>query len=89
MVGFVVICWSLRWRLIGAICASLCIFSLLLEKGGLIVSLTATILVACMAEPEHRKRPLGVLGVTIFLLALCWWVFIKQLDIRVSVWPQF
>jgi hypothetical protein len=89
MVGFVVICWSLRWRLIGAICASLCIFSLLLEKGGLIVALTATILVACMAEPEHRKRPLGVLGVTIFLLALCWWVFIKQLDIRVSVWPQF
>jgi hypothetical protein len=27
--------------------------------------------------------------VTIFLLALCWWVFIYELDIRVSVWPQF
>lgn len=89
LVGFLVICWALRWRLIGFICAALCIFCLLLEKGGLILALTATILVACLAEPEHRKHPLGVLGVTIFLLALCWWVFIKQLDIRVSVWPQF
>lgn len=89
LVGFLVICWSLRWRLIGYICASLCIFSLLLEKGGLLLSLTATILIACLAEPEHRQRPLGVLGVTIFLLALCWWVFIQQLDIRVAVWPQF
>lgn len=89
LVGFLVICWSMRWRLIGYICAALCIFSLLLEKGGLLLSLTATILIAALAEPEHRQRPLGVLGILIFLLALCWWVFIKQLDIRVSVWPQF
>ena len=89
LVGFLVICWSLRWRLIGYICASLCIFCLLLEKGGLLLALLATIIIACLAEPEHRQRPLGVLGVTIFLLALCWWVFIKQLDIRVAVWPQF
>jgi hypothetical protein len=89
LVGFLVISWSLRWRLIGYICASLCIFCLLLEKGGLMLALTATIFIACLAEPEHRQRPLGVLGVTIFLLALCWWVFIKQLDIRVAVWPQF
>ena len=89
LVGFLVITWSLRWRLIGYICASLCIFSLLLERGGLLLSLTATIIVAALAEPEHRQRPMGVLGILIFLLALCWWVFIKQLDIRVSVWPQF
>jgi hypothetical protein len=89
LVGFLVICWSKRWRLMGYICAGLCVFSLLLEKGGLMLSLAATIGIACLAEPEHRQRPLGVLGVGIFLLALCWWVFIKQLDIRVSVWPQF
>jgi hypothetical protein len=34
-------------------------------------------------------RPVGVLASRVFLLALCWWVFIKQLDIRVNVWPQF
>jgi len=89
LVGFLVVCWSARWRLIGYICAGLCIFCLLLEKGGLLLALLATIIIACLAEPEHRQRPLGVLGVSIFLLALCWWVFIKQLDIRVAVWPQF
>jgi hypothetical protein len=89
LVGFLVVTWSTRWRLIGYICAALCIFCMLLERGGLLLSLTATIIVAALAEPEHRQRPLGVLGILIFLLALCWWVFIKQLDIRVSVWPQF
>ena len=54
----------------------------------LMVALVATIFIAAVAEPEHRRRPVGVLGLTIFLLALCWWVFIKQLDIRVAVWPQ-
>jgi hypothetical protein len=24
---------------------------------------------------------------TVFLLALCWWVFIYELDIRVNLWP--
>jgi hypothetical protein len=42
-----------------------------------------------MADPQHHKKPLGVAGMTIFLVALCWWIFIKQLDIRVAVWPQF
>lgn len=89
MVGFLVVCFSQGWRLLGFICAALCIFALLLEKGGLILALIGTIFIATMAEPEHRQRPLGVLGITIFLLALCWWVFIKELDIRVAVWPQF
>ncbi|MFC7541522.1 hypothetical protein ACFQU2_21545 [Siccirubricoccus deserti] len=89
LAGFLVLCWSLGWRLIGCICAAMCVFALLLEQGGLMLALIGTILVASLAEPEHRDRPLGVMGITIFLLALCWWVFIKQLDIRVSVWPQF
>lgn len=87
LAGFLVICYSQGWRLIGFICASMCIFGLLLEKGGLMLALAATIGISAMAEPEHRARPLGVVGLTIFLLALCWWIFIKQLDIRVAVWP--
>jgi hypothetical protein len=88
LVGFLVICYALGWRLLGFICAAMCIFALLLEKGGLMLALAATILISAMAEPEHRARPLGVLGLMIFLLALCWWIFIKQLDIRVAVWPM-
>jgi hypothetical protein len=88
LVGFLVLCWAAGWRLIGYINAAMCAFSLLLEKGGLMIALIATILICALAEPEHRQRPLGVLGITIFLLALCWWVFIKQLDIRVAVWPN-
>lgn len=85
--GFMVLCYAAGWRMLGFICAAMCIFSLLLEKGGLMLALAATIGVCALAEPEHRARPLGVLGLTIFLLALCWWIFIKQLDIRVAVWP--
>jgi hypothetical protein len=89
LVGFLVLCWAPGWRLIGYICAAMCVFSLLLEQAGLMLALIGTIGVSCLAEHEHRDRPLGVLGMSIFLLALCWWVFIKQLDIRVAVWPQF
>jgi len=89
LAGFLVVCFARGWALIGYICAAMCVFSLLLEKGGLMLALIGTIAVSCAAEPEHRDRPLGVIGMGIFLLALCWWVFIKQLDIRVAVWPQF
>ncbi|MEN0073046.1 MAG: hypothetical protein AAGC69_01600 [Paracraurococcus sp.] len=89
LVGFLVICIAKGWRLMGYICAAMCAFCLLLERGGLMLALIATIILSAMAEPEHRQRPLGVLGMAVFLLALCWWVFIKQLDIRVAVWPQF
>jgi hypothetical protein len=43
--------------------------------------------VAALADRTHR--PLGVLGLIIFLIALCWFVFIRELDIRVSIWPSF
>jgi hypothetical protein len=87
LAGFAVICWAKRWQMLGFICAAMCVFSLLLERGGLMLAIIGTIFVAGIAEPEHRAKPVGVLGITIFLLALCWWVFIKELDIRVPVWP--
>lgn len=89
LVGFLVICFAAGWRLLGFILAAMCLFALLLEKGGLMLAIVGTVVISALAEPEHRARPLGVLGVTVFLLALCWWIFISQLDIRVTVWPQF
>lgn len=89
LAGFAVLCISVGWVLMGTICAAMCAFCLLLDSGGLMLALVATIFIAALAEPEHRARPVGVLGLTIFLLALCWWVFIDRLDIRVNVWPQF
>jgi hypothetical protein len=89
MVGFFVMCWAQGWRLMGFVLASMCAFALLLEKGGLIAATIATVVISSLADVQHHRRPLGVLGMTIFLVALCWWIFIKQLDIRVAVWPQF
>ena len=88
LAGFAVLCVAVGWRLMGTICAAMAAFCLLLDRGGLMLALVATIFISAAAEPEHRARPVGVLGLTIFLLALCWWVFIDRLDIRVNVWPQ-
>ena len=89
LVGFLIMCWAQGWRLMGFVCASMCAFALLLEKGGLVAATVGTVVVAAAADTQHHRKPLGVLGMTIFLVALCWWIFIKQLDIRVAVWPQF
>ncbi len=74
------------WRELGVILASICVFGLLLERGGLMLSIAATVVVAAFADRDHR--PLGVLGTVAFLMVLCWWIFIRQLDIRVPLWPQ-
>lgn len=75
------------WRELLLVLAAMCVFGLLLEKGGLFLAITATVAVSALADKTHR--PLGVLGLVIFLLALCWFIFIRELDIRVNLWPQF
>lgn len=75
------------WRELALILLAMSVFGLLLERGGLFLTIAATIVVSAFAD--RSQRPLGVLGLTGFLMALCWWIFIKQLDIRVNIWPQF
>ncbi|HYZ61382.1 MAG TPA: hypothetical protein VE650_02930 [Acetobacteraceae bacterium] len=87
LAGFLVLAWAAGWRMIALVLAAMCVFALLLEKAGLMVAIVGTIALAALADPDHRARPLGVVGVTVFLLGLCWWVFIRELDIRVPVWP--
>lgn len=85
ILGFLVLAISPGWRLLGLICAAVCLFGITLERGGFFIALAATIIVSAGADRDHR--PLGVAAMTVFLLALCWWVFISQLDIRVNLWP--
>jgi hypothetical protein len=75
------------WRPIGLVHAGMAVFGLMLEQFGLMLSIAACTVVAALAEPLHRVK--GVIGMVIFLCVLCWWVFIRELDIRVSVWPVF
>jgi MFS family permease len=87
LVGCFVLSIAPGWRPLGLVHAGMACFGLMLEQFGLMASLAVCIVVASMADPDHR--PKGVIGMVIFLCALCWWVFIKELDIRVPVWPQF
>lgn len=75
------------WRPIGLVHAGMAVFGLMLENFGLMASIIATVAVASFAEPTHRVK--GVLGMILFLCVLCWWVFIRELDIRVPLWPVF
>ncbi|WP_237215430.1 hypothetical protein [Falsiroseomonas oryziterrae] len=75
------------WRPIGLVHAGMAMFGLMLEQFGLMASIVATVAVASLAEPTHRVK--GVVGMIIFLCVLCWWVFIRELDIRVPLWPVF
>ncbi|PHK96439.1 hypothetical protein CR162_03680 [Pseudoroseomonas rhizosphaerae] len=87
VIGLGVLAVSPGWRKLALILAGMTVFGILLDQGGLFLAIAAMVVVAALAEPEHR--PIGVLGTVIFLIVLCWWVFIHELDIRVSVWPNF
>lgn len=86
-IGAAIMAVSPGWRKMALILAAMTVFGVLLDQGGLFLAITAMVIVSALADPEHR--PLGVLGCVVFLLALCWWVFIYELDIRVNVWPTF
>lgn len=87
LAGFLALCVSNGWRLVGYVCAAVAAFGLLLDKGGFFVAVAAVVLISVLADRDHR--PLGVAGLLGFLLVLCYWVFIHELDIRVNLWPQF
>jgi hypothetical protein len=87
LAGTLALTVSPGWRPIGFVHAGMAIFALMLDQFGLMASLVATIAVASLADRDHR--PVGVIGMIIFLCLLCYWVFIWELDIRVPVWPVF
>jgi hypothetical protein len=88
LVGFLVLSIPPGWRFLGLICACMCVFGLALERLGFYLALVGTIFLASIADKDHIRKPLGLLGLTAFLLVLCWFVFIRELDIRVNLWPN-
>ena len=87
VLGFAVLAVSPGWRQLAFVLIGMTVFGLLLDRGGLFLAIAATVVASALADKDHR--PLGVLGLLIFLIVLCWWVFIYELDIRVNVWPTF
>ncbi len=87
LAGMLVISISPGWRLLGLINAAMAVFGLLLDQVGFFAALTGTIIVSAAAERTQTLK--GTAGLLVFLLVLCWWVFIYELDIRVNLWPQF
>ncbi|MBB5688776.1 tripartite tricarboxylate transporter TctB family protein [Roseomonas alkaliterrae] len=74
------------WRPLFLVSAAFTLFGLVLESLGFMVAITISVVLASFADKTHR--PLGVAGLVLFLCALCWFVFIWYLDIRVPVWPE-
>jgi hypothetical protein len=86
-IALLILAISPGWRVLGLVLAGMNIFGVLLDAGGLFVAIAAMVVIAAFADKEHR--PLGVAACVVFLIALCWWVFIYELDIRVNIWPTF
>ncbi len=75
------------WRPLFLVSAAFALFGVLLEPFGLMATIATCVILASFADETHT--PKGVAGLVLFLCALCWAVFIYELDIRVPVWPQF
>lgn len=73
------------WRELLLVLLALTVFGVILEWAGLFLTLAVTVGISALADKTHK--PLGVLGLIAFLMALCWFVFIRELDIRVNLWP--
>jgi hypothetical protein len=74
------------WRKLGLVVAALILFGIVLELGGLFLAIALTIGLAALADETQTVK--GTIALILFQIALCWFVFIYELDIRVNVWPQ-
>lgn len=75
------------WRDLGLILASLVVFGVLLERIGLALGILVLVAISALADRTQTVR--GVAGLAVFLIALCWAVFIWGLDIRLPFLPPF
>ena len=81
-VGCMIVSIVKSWRPLFLISAAFALFGLLLEPLGLMVAIAASVVLSAFADETHK--PVGVVGLVVFLCALCWAVFIYELDIADS-----
>lgn len=86
-VGCLVVSVVKSWRPLFLVLGAFSLFGVVLEPLGLMAAITLSVVLAALADETHT--PQGVAGLVVFLCALCYAVFIYELDIRVPVWPQF
>lgn len=75
------------WRKLGLVVAALILFGITLELGGLFLAIALCVGLAATADETQTIK--GTVALIVFQIALCWFVFVYELDIRVSIWPQF
>lgn len=76
-----------RWDLKGLlwIAGSVALFGLLLPTFGLVIALSALIIIASLASPEFTWR--GAIVNTVVLVVFCVAVFIYGISLQFPVWP--
>jgi uncharacterized membrane protein YccC len=68
------------------ILAAMVFFWFSLETLGFFICIVGTVLVSAFAE--RPPKPARMLAIAAALMAICWGIFIRGLDIRVPLWPQ-
>ncbi len=61
------------------------LFGFMIEKIGFALSIALTVVIAALAD--KTQTIIGTIGCILFLIALCWFVFIWGLDLRLPMFP--
>src|SRR5690242_10768277 len=69
------------------ITAAVCLFGLMIERLGLVISLAAVVAVSALASREFRSLEIAALAVTLAVFSLG--VFVYALRLPLPVWPSF
>jgi len=73
------------WKELVLILGAMAAFGVLIERIGLALSVATVVVIASIADRSHSV--LGIAGMTIALVFICWLVFILGLNLNVSFLP--
>jgi hypothetical protein len=74
------------WRELGLILAGMTAFGALLNHIGLGLSVAALVLISSLADRSQTVK--GALGLAAVLVALCWLIFVRGLNVGIPFLPQ-
>jgi len=77
-----------RWYLrpLASVVGSLLLFSVSIDKLGLVATIVALVVVAAFATPESRWKEVAIAAVA--LAAFSAGLFVKALGLPLAIWPQ-